>query len=33
MMLVHGIGTIVTINAGDFTRFGGHVRLVGLAVQ
>ncbi len=30
-MLVHGIGTIVTINTGDFTRFGRHVRLVGLA--
>jgi len=32
-MLVHGIDTIVTINTGDFTRFGRHVRLVGLAVQ
>ena len=32
-MLVHGIGTIVTINTGDFTRFGRQVRLVGLAVQ
>jgi predicted nucleic acid-binding protein len=30
-MLVHGIGTIVTINTGDFTRFWRHVRLVGLA--
>lgn len=30
-MLVHGIGTIVTINTGDFTRFGRHVSLIGLA--
>jgi len=30
-MLVHGIGTIVTINSGDFTRFGQHVGLIGLA--
>jgi predicted nucleic acid-binding protein len=29
-MLVHGIGTIVTINTGDFARFGRHVRLAGL---
>jgi predicted nucleic acid-binding protein len=30
-MLVHGIDAIVTINTGDFTRFGRHVRLVSLA--
>jgi predicted nucleic acid-binding protein len=30
-MLVHGIDSIVTINTGDFARFGRHVRLVGLA--
>ncbi len=30
-MLVHGIETVVTINLDDFTRFGEHVRLVGLA--
>jgi predicted nucleic acid-binding protein len=32
-MLVHGISTIVTINTGDFIRFGRQVRLVDLAVQ
>jgi predicted nucleic acid-binding protein len=30
-MLVHGISTIVTINTADFTRFGQHVTLIGLA--
>ena len=29
-MLAHGIGTIVTINLDDFSRFGRHVNLVGL---
>lgn len=29
-MLVHGIGTVVTGNVGDFARFGGHVSVVGL---
>jgi predicted nucleic acid-binding protein len=29
-MLVHGIGTIVTMNLGDFARFERHVSLVGL---
>jgi predicted nucleic acid-binding protein len=29
-MLVHGIGSIVTINTEDFTRFGQQVSLVGL---
>jgi predicted nucleic acid-binding protein len=30
-MLVHGVSTIVTMNTGDFTRFGRHVKLVDLA--
>ena len=29
-MLVHGIGTIVTINLDDFARFVQHVELIGL---
>lgn len=29
-MLVHGVGTIVTMNAGDFARFARHVRVVRL---
>ena len=29
-MLAHGIDTIVTINTGDFARFGRHVSLIGL---
>jgi predicted nucleic acid-binding protein len=32
-MLVHGIDTIVTINTGDFARFGRYVRLVGLTAE
>ena len=31
-MLVHGIGTIVTINLDDFTRFVQHVEPIGLGV-
>lgn len=30
-MLVHGIDTVVTINVGDFARFGGQVHVVGLS--
>ncbi len=29
-MLVHGIDTVVTLNLGDFARFGHQVRVVGL---
>lgn len=29
-MLVHGLETVVTMNIGDFTRFGHHVRAVPL---
>jgi predicted nucleic acid-binding protein len=29
-MLVHGVGTVVTMNLDDFARFGGYVSLVGL---
>ena len=29
-MLVHGIGTVVTMNTDDFTRFGRYVSLVRL---
>jgi predicted nucleic acid-binding protein len=29
-MLVHGVGTVVTLNLGDFTRFAGHVSLIRL---
>lgn len=29
-MVVHGIGTVVTMNVDDFARFGGYVNLVGL---
>ncbi len=29
-MLVHGIDTVVTMNIGDFARFGDHVRVAGL---
>jgi predicted nucleic acid-binding protein len=29
-MLVHGIGTVVTMNLDDFARFGGYVNLVRL---
>ena len=29
-MLVHGIGTVVTINRDDFIKFGQHVKLIGL---
>lgn len=29
-MLVHGIETVVTMNVGDFARFGDHVRVVPL---
>jgi predicted nucleic acid-binding protein len=32
-MLAHGIDTVVTINLDDFTKFGGHVRLVGLSAD
>ena len=30
-MLVHGIETVVTSNVDDFTRFGDHVRVIGLS--
>ncbi len=29
-MLVHGIGTVVTMNVGDFARFGDHVQVADL---
>jgi predicted nucleic acid-binding protein len=29
-MLVHGVGTVVTMNTGDFTCFARHVSLIGL---
>jgi predicted nucleic acid-binding protein len=29
-MLVHGVGTVVTMNLADFARFKGHVSLIGL---
>jgi predicted nucleic acid-binding protein len=29
-MLVHGVGTVVTMNLEDFVRFGGQVRLIRL---
>ena len=29
-MLVHGVGTIVTLNTGDFARFSQHVQVSGL---
>jgi predicted nucleic acid-binding protein len=29
-MLVHGIGTVITMNLADFARFAGHVSLIGL---
>lgn len=29
-MLVHGVETVVTMDVGDFTRFGDHVRVVPL---
>jgi predicted nucleic acid-binding protein len=30
-MLVHGIGSLVTINFGDFTRFARHINVIPLA--
>jgi predicted nucleic acid-binding protein len=32
-MLVHGVGTVVTLNTGDFARFGRHVQVSGLPGQ
>jgi len=32
-MLVHGVGTIVTLNTGDFARFDQHVQVSGLHGQ
>jgi predicted nucleic acid-binding protein len=32
-MLVHGVGTVVTLNTGDFARFGRHVQISGLPEQ
>jgi predicted nucleic acid-binding protein len=32
-MLVHGVGTVVTLNARDFARFGQHVQVSGLPRQ
>lgn len=32
-MLVHGVDTVVTLNTGDFARFGQHVRVSGLPGQ
>ena len=29
-MLVHGVGTVVTMNAGDFERFGGYISVLSL---
>lgn len=29
-MLVHGVGTVVTMNLADFVRFGHHVQVLGL---
>ncbi len=29
-MLVHGVGTVVTLNTGDFAGFGQHVQVSGL---
>jgi predicted nucleic acid-binding protein len=29
-MLVHGVGTVVTLNTADFARFGHHVQVSGL---
>src|ERR1700722_7843887 len=32
-MLVHGVDTVVTLNTGDFARFGQHVQVSGLPGQ